>query len=233
MKSVALIFGYNDYTSQIAKNVYYKYKDIFIYKLADDAQRDDLQGYPIETFSLSEEWKNMGELYDMKKSVAFCVLEDDAENMFLTISLRSRYEELTIIALSSNKESANKLIMAGANKVIPVVQTTASIITDMLDKPIVTEILHNILYENNDLKVAQLEITDALCFEKKYPADVDWNHDYGIVVLSIIHKSGATEFIYAAKERHHHIENGDIFVVVGYSEDIENFRNILGGKKCQ
>jgi len=233
MKSAALIFGYNDYGAQIAKNVLYKYSDVTIFKQEHEEHRKGFDDYKIELFDLSDEWQGIADDYSIEESVAFCVLEDDAENIFLTISLRAQFKDLTIIALSSNKESANKLQMAGANKVIPIVQTTAAIISDMLDKPTVTEVLHNILYENSDLKVAQVEIVDSKCFNGHYPSDIEWSREHGITVLSVIHKNGNSEFIYSSKERHHHIENGDIFVVVGYTQDIEDFKKLIGGKRCQ
>lgn len=238
MKTSALIFGYNEYSGQIAKNVSYKYKDITIFKSDKDEMRTDLEDFHVESFDLSDEWVYLYENYDMKNSVAFCVLEDSAENIFLTISLRAAFEDLAIIALSNNKESANKLNMAGANKVIPLVQTTASIIKDMLDKPIVTEVLHNILYEQSDLKVAQIEIKKNSCFltengDGKYPSDVEWSKEHGILVLSVLHEDGSSEFIFSSKAKHHEIKSGDIFVVVGYETDIKEFEKLIGGDSCK
>ncbi len=234
MKKSALIFGYNDYAPQIAKNVLYKYSDISIFKFDADIKRDDLEDFTVEIFDISDEWSDLSQRYDIENSVAFCVLENDAENIFLTISLRAAFKELTIIALSKNKESANKLSMAGANKVIPLVQTTASMIADMLDKPIVTDVLHSILYEQSDLKVAQIEIKEIGPFlrengESKFPLDVEWDKDYGIIVLSISHHNGNSEFIFSSKAKHHAIEKGDMFVVVGYEKDIEAFEKLIGG----
>ncbi len=232
MKRSALIFGYNDYAVQVAKNVVHKYKDISIFKFDSEDIRADLEDFNIETFDLSDEWADFSDKYDIKNSVAFCVLEDDAKNIFLTISLRAAFEDLTIIALSKNKESANKLSMAGANKVIPLVQTTASIITDMLDKPIVTEVLHSILYEQSDLKVAQIEIKEDNCFDGRYPADIEWSREHGIIVLSVLHEDGNSEFIFSSKAKHHEIKKGDIFVVVGYETDIIEFKKLIGGDSC-
>lgn len=237
MKASALIFGYNDYTMQIAKNVSHKYKDITIFKLEDTSVKEELEDFNVETFDLSDEWSDLEESHSIKDSVAFCVLKDDAKNIFLTISLRAAFEDLTIIALSKNKESANKLTMAGANKVIPLVQTTASMITEMLDKPIVTNVLHNILYEKSDLKVAQIEIKENSCFfedngEVKYPADIEWSKKHGIIVVSVMHQDGSSEFIYSSKSKHHPIQKGDVFVVVGYQNDIQKFEKLIGGEIC-
>lgn len=233
MKTSALIFGYNDYSSHIAKNVLHKYENISVFKFEADDKRNDLDAFNIEKFDLSDEWEDLSIKHNIGKSVAFCVLEDDAQNIFLTISLRAAFEDLTIIALSKNKESANKLTMAGANKVIPLVQTTASIITEMMDKPIVTKVLHNILYEKSTLKVAQIEIKKNDCFDGKYPSEVEWSREYGIIVLSIMHEDGSNEFIYSSKSKHHVIKNGDVFVVVGYETDIENFEKLIGETECQ
>jgi len=230
MKKTALIFGYNDYTIQIVKNISDKYDEIVIFRLDEDEEILLLENYSVETFDLSDNWEHIEELYDIEKSVAFCVLEDDAENIFLTIALRSYFKELNIIALSSDKESANKLSMAGANKVIPVVQTMANMISDILDKPIVTEVLHNILYERSDLKIAEIMIDNASYFQGCFPYEVDWEGKYAIIVLSIVHENGNKEFLYSAKKKHHQIKNGDILLVVGYSKDIQLFKEKIGGK---
>lgn len=233
MKKSALIFGYNEYASEIAKNVSYKYKDITIFRLKSELKRDDLDEYNIEKFDLSDEWLDLREQYDLKESVAFCVLEDIAENIFLTISLRAEFKELTIIALAHSKENANKLTMAGANKVIPLVEATSSIISDMLNKPVVTEVLHNILYEKSNLKVAQIKVQGNDYFDGKYPADIEWSREHGVIVLSINHADGNSEFIYSSQAKHHIIEEGDVFVVVGFQYEIDEFEKLMGGKACQ
>ena len=232
-KSAALIFGHNEYSLEVAKNIGHKYKNISIFKLNSDDKLEYDKDYDFKSFDFSDDWDELEESFDISDSIAFCMLEDDAQNMFLTISLRSTFENLTIFALSRNKESAAKLTMSGANKVIPVVQTTANIMADMLKKPLITEILHNILYEKSTLKVAELKIVDSSCFEGKYPSEVEWNTKYGIIVLFIVQEDGSQEFIYSSVAKHHKISSGDVFIVVGYKKDIEDFEKIIGGEACQ
>jgi voltage-gated potassium channel len=234
MKSVAaLIFGHNEYGYEIAKNVEHVYNDITIFKIESNDTKLFNHNYNIEKFDLSEEWDELENKYDMSKSVAFCVLEDDAQNIFLTISLRATFKDLIIVALSKNKESAHKLSMAGANKVIPMVQTTSDIISDMLQKPIVTEVLHKILYEESALKIAQIKVNCNSRFDGKYPSDIEWSREHGIIVLSVIHEDMSSEFIYSSKAKHHIIKEGDIFVVVGYDSEIKEFEKYIGGEQCK
>lgn len=227
-ETTALIFGYNKFSLEIARNVGSKYKNIRVFS----SKESDLKNkdFSVTLFDLSEDWDELKHEINMEDSLAFCALEDDAENIFLTISLRANFSDLTIIAIAKGQESVNKLNMAGANKVIPIVQTTADIITNMMEKPISTKVLHSILYEKSDLKIAQIKVEKADYFKGKFPADINWSRYRGIIVLSIMHENMSSEFIYSSKARHNPIVDGDIFIVVGYDADIVEFEKLIGSR---
>ena len=229
--TTALIFGTNKYATEITNNVVNSYGDVRRFSLEKEDILDDR--YFIKHFDLSDNWEETFEDIDVKNSIAFCVLEDSAQNIFLTISLRANFEDLTIIALATNQESANKLDMAGANKVIPIVETTSDIITNMLEKPISNTILHDILYKESALKIAQIKITCDSHFKDEQLSNIDWGRYHGIIVLSVMHEDMSSEFIYSSKARHHVVQIGDILVVVGFEQDIEDFKKSIGGETCQ
>lgn len=229
-EKTVLIFGNNEYALEIKKNIVQEYEIIRIFTLEEENNCEKAKE-GVEYFDLSDNWDALYEHYDIQNSIAFCALEDDAQNIFLCISLRASFKDLKIIALSSDKESAHKMEMAGASKVIPLVQTTADIIVDMLEKPITTQVLDSILYGKGDLKVAQIKVEDNCCFDAKYPSDIEWSRDHGVLVLSIMDENMNSEFIYSSMAKHHPIKNGDTFVVVGYEEDIKNFDMLIRSKK--
>ena len=229
VKATALIFGHNKYAHEIVSNVKDKYAEVKVFSLnEEDLQNSELE---LELFFFFFEWTEVEKHIDEENSMAFCVLEDIAENIFLTISLRANFKDLTIIALASNKESANKLQMAGASKVVPLVETTSDIITNMLEKPISNKVLHSILYEESDLKIAQIKIDKNSHFQDEQLASIDWTRYNGIIVLSVMHKNMKSEFIYSSKAKRHVIQEGDILVVVGYEADIVAFENKIGSKR--
>lgn len=225
-KRTALIFGFNKYALEIESNVKVKYDNIKIYSLnkkdLDNSEKN------VEYFDLNDEWSSIEDGIDIENSIVFCSLEDSAENIFLTISLRAYFKELTIIAIASNKESANKLTMAGANKVIPLVETTADIIANVLEKPISNKVLNSILYEESALKIEQVKIVNEAYFENVPISDIDWSRYNGIIIFSVMHEDMSHEFIYASKLKHHIIKNGDMLVVVGFETDIEEFKKLIG-----
>lgn len=229
-KTTALLFGYNDYTLEIVKNISLYYENIEIFRLDENEKSVQNSKYKISRFDLSDDWDDLKSSVNLDECTAFCVLEDIAENIFLTISLRETFEELNIVALAEDKESADKLSLAGATRVIPTIQITANMIVEILEKPIITQVLHNILYEKSDLKIAQIRVDNIQKFEGIYPYDIDWGAEYNVLVLSVLREDMETEFVYSAKARHHHIKEGDVFVVVGYENNLREFEKIMGSR---
>ena len=226
----AFIFGNTKYAIEIAnsvKNVY----DIEFFVTEEDCEIDFDGEYVRNVFDLSDEWYNEEKFKDYENTIVFCALDEEAENTFLAIALRSNFEKLVLVAIATNKESVEKLKMAGVNKVIPIEQTTAEIISDIIHNPIASQVLHGILYEKSDLKLAQIEVENAEVFGGEYPADIDWSRYRGIVVLSIMHKDLTTEFIYSSKAKRKKLKNGDMIIVVGYEADIREFEKLVGSRK--
>jgi len=221
-EKTALIFGFNDYTSEIEKNISSEYESVSIFTLDKDDEN---------SFDLSDDWDDLDNRFNIENCIAFCILEDMAENIFLTISLRDTFKDLTIVALARDKESSDKLTLAGATKVLPSTQTTANVIVEMLEKPIITKVFHDILYEKSALQIAEIEIQNHKYFDNKYPSDIDWSRNHGIIVLSVLHENNTREFIYSSKAKHHMIKEGDIFVVVGYEQDIKELEKLIGKKR--
>ncbi len=228
--TTALVFGYNEYAMQIAKHLSGSYATLHIYTLDEASQLRALKsGFDASLFDFGDEWDDLVSTHDMDQTLIFCALDDDAENIFLTISLRASFEKVYIISLAKNQESANKLKMAGADKVLPVLQMTSNVIVEILEKPVVTNVLHEILYEKGDLQIAQITIGETSSLIGKRMHDIVWNEEYGVIVLAIVDLELQSTFIFTAKGYNHHIDPGDILVVVGYHEQIRSFEQQIGG----
>lgn len=225
----AIVFGFNEYAKQIALQIAPEYTSFSVF-VRNDAERmaADAAGFSAELFDLSEDWKLIEERFDTKNLMVFCALDDDAENVFLTISLRSIFEELPIIALAGDQESAAKMKSAGANKVMPMLQITANVITEMLEKPTVTEVLHDILYEQSFLKIAQIVIPEGSFLVGKHLHDIDLGEEFDVLVLAIVDHQMSATFSFTSRGHNHHIDPDDILVVVGYEDHIAALSEALG-----
>jgi Trk K+ transport system NAD-binding subunit len=229
MKS-AIIFGYNEFALEIAESLKTKYSDITLLVLQDeDGNFLQDKGFKVAKFDLLDDWSSLEKEYDLENLIIFCALEETSENIFLTISLRATFEKLLIIALSNDHESGRKLKMAGANKIIPIAQTTVNIITELLERPFVTEILNNILFAENNLKIAQWSIPKNAELIGRYIEDVDWKYKYGLIILAVIRENLDTSFIYTKKANHEPLKEGNILVLVGFKNDIESLELMYEG----
>jgi voltage-gated potassium channel len=228
MKSAA-IFGYNEYTLEIANALKSSYSDITIYVFDKELEVAKQSGFNVRTFDLSDDWSELEERYDLSTLIIFCVLQESAENIFLTISLRSVLSSVLIIALSQNQESDRKLRDAGANKTISITQTTASIISEMIERPFVARVLNDILYGKDALKIVQIEITDenSSVIGRK-PAQIPWKREFGIIVLAVMKQDLKTSFLYTKSANQEALCLGDLLTVVGMEEDIVLFENKVG-----
>lgn len=225
----AIVFGFNEYAKEIALQVAGEY-DAFAVFVMNESEKTaaEAKGFETEMFDLSEDWHSIEERFDPERLVVFCALDDDAENVFLTISLRSIFEHLLIIALAQDNESAAKLKSAGANKVMATQQITASIITEMLEKPTVRGVLHDILYENSPLKIVQLAVAEGSFLVGKHLYDIDWGSEYDVLVLAIVDHELSATFSFTSKGHNHHIDEGDLLIVVGYEDKIAALSEAMG-----
>lgn len=225
----AIVFGFNEYAKQIALQIAPEYPSFAIFVMNESERiAAKAAGFEAALFDLGEDWKIIEEKFDPSNLIVFCALDQDAENVFLTISLRSIFEELPIIALAGDHESAAKMKSAGANKVMATQQITANIITEMLEKPTVTGVLHDILYEESFLKIAQLVVPEGCFLVGKHLHEIDWGEEFDLLVLAIVDHQLSATFSFTSKGHHHHIDPDDVLVVVGYDDSIAALSQAMG-----
>ncbi|HFU74516.1 MAG TPA: TrkA family potassium uptake protein [Helicobacteraceae bacterium] len=231
MKKIdAIIFGANEYALQIVKQIQGSYNSVNLYVLEDEFEKVDKDiADSVDTFDLSDDWDDFSERFDVDHALVFCALEQDSHNIFLTISLRAEFDNLRMIALSRNSESANKLKMAGASKVIPMIQTTSNMILDILEKPVVTDMLHKVLYEEGDVKIAEVSIGDNSDLIGLKIGDIQFQERYKILVIAYVNDDFETHFIFSSDNKNHLLQASDVLVAIGYEEDINNFTQKMGG----
>jgi len=218
----AAIFGYNEYSKEIVKQIRGVYQNVGVFVIDEteflEAQND---GITVDRFDLSDDWQSIEAQFDVEGLIAFCALSDDAENVFLTISLRATFDKLFIIALAKDNESMMKMKSAGADKVMPIIQTAANVINDILTKPITMQVLHDVLYEDSPLSIMEIEVGEASPFNGKYLHDLHFKRDFDLILLAIVDQEMGTTFSFASKGHNHHIDASDILVFMGYKEKLD------------
>jgi len=227
MKPIA-VFGYNEYAKEIASNFKLSGVDVFVYVIDEASlKRASEDGHDVELVELDDNWLNIAEKFDTHELTCFCALDDDAQNVFLTISLRAEYPHLFIVALATSKDSANKLSLAGANKAIAKLETTANIIVESLEKPAVVEVMNDILYHSKELKLAQYTISESSVLSQMKLHDISLHREYNIIILAIADRELETEFTFTSTGHNHKVDPGDVLVVMGKEDDLKKFEKAI------
>lgn len=230
-KRQAIVFGYNEYASQIVRNITSEYESVRYYVLLDESLASASQeGFDVSQFDLSDDWEEIAMSNTLEDLIIFCALENIANNIFLTISLRATFETVQIIALANDQESSNKLKMAGANKVIPMVEATANVITGLLESPVSSNIVHRLLYEDSELKLAQITVAKTSEYVGHFLHEIHWHKHFGVIILAVVDNEIGTSFIFTGKGQRHKLDPGDMLIVIGYENDIKAFEHSIGGE---
>jgi voltage-gated potassium channel len=224
------VFGYGSYARSIAKNVRSTGASLKIFVVDSERyEKASRDGHDVYQIDFNTEIEKVSEVCDIDNLLAFCAMDDDAHNIFTTISLRAVYQELPIIAIGSTQETGLKLRNAGASKVIEKLQTVANIITDMIEKPVVTSLMHDLLYEESDLKIAQIYILDTSPYLGAFIDELDLQKKHNIIILGVVDKDLSMDLSFTTKGAHHKIDESDILVVIGYDKEIAAFKESIGG----
>ena len=69
--------------------------------------------------------------------------DDDGDNMYITLSAKSRRPDLTVIARASTEEAERKLRLAGADRVVTPYATAGRVMAQLMVKPQVASFLNS------------------------------------------------------------------------------------------
>ena len=218
-----VVFGYQEFAKEIVAQVHEAYRSVKVYALKEETVAHAIKdGFEAEQFDLDDNWEDFMH-YNMQETLFICALEDDAANVYLAIGLRDGLQEARLIALASTQEHASKLRLAGANKVISKLQATSELIIEVLEKPNVTHIIHDILQEETALKTVQISLEENSSLVGESLHEVSLKVESELIVLAVVDAQMQTHFVFTSKGYRHHLEVGDVLVVIGYDEAIENF----------
>ena len=108
--------------------------------------------------------------------------------MFLALGIRDLNNSINIIAKTENKEYAHRYKLAGVNQIINSYDITANRIRSILRKPITLEFIHNVVFTEEHLVFAQVEILKDSFLDHKFIKDVSIEENYNLIIIGILDK---------------------------------------------
>lgn len=154
----------------------------------------------------------------------FSLFDEDAKNVFLTLSAKSLDEELNIITITHTKDAIHKLEIAGANTILDPYQISGKKIYKLITQPEVMNIIDATVFGYHDINMDQIVITKVSPLNGKMIDDIYPHPNYNILLLGIHDQELKKKFIFITEGHNHKLDEGDILVVIGQSEEIKRYK---------
>lgn len=152
-------------------------------------------------------------------------VNSDANNVFITLTAKGLRPDIFVLARSSEEKNEEKLIKAGATRVVSPYLIGARRMAHVLKRPTVVDFLDIATMGNNlGLIMEEAEVGLSSGFIGKNLIESRLRQEFGVIIVAIKKKSGQMIFNPAPSEK---LEGGDVIVVIGQKEDLKRMRTIL------
>lgn len=161
----------------------------------------------------------------------FCLLREDSENVFLAITARAINPEVRIVAICREPEASSKLLAAGADKVVDPYAISGARAYDLIARPDVVELLEETVFGQQDLNIAEITIPQRSWVHGVRLSEVRRRMTQNILLLGVVDAEHGQDLIFSTRNIDHNLDVGDILVVIGARQQVNDFRNMIRAER--
>jgi voltage-gated potassium channel len=161
------------------------------------------------------------------RGLAAC-LPDDADNVYVVLIARGLNSNLHIVARAVEEQAEEKLIRAGANRVVAPTIIGSHRMAQALMKPAVADFMDSIAAEDLDLGFEQLEVAHGSVYVGRRLRFTNIRSDLDVVIVAMRHKGGEMIFNPSGDAI---IEAGDLLIAIGRAEALAELTAMARGTK--
>ena len=152
-------------------------------------------------------------------------VNSDANNVFITLTARGLRPDIFVLARASEEKNEEKLMKAGATRVVSPYLIGAKRMAQMLKKPTVVDFIDIATMGSHlGLIMEEAKVRANSNLIGKTLIDGHLRQDFGVIIVAIKKMSGDMIFNPMPSEK---LEAGDIIVVIGKREDLKRMSEVL------
>ena len=154
--------------------------------------------------------------------------DDDADNVYITLSARAQNEGLLIVARASTEEAAKKLQRAGANRIVQPYQTAGRTMANLLLRPQVTAFVDVMTTAaGEDLRFEEIEVTSDSGRGGKSIRELDIRQRTGALIVALRKRDGTFDTTPTPDAV---LDVGDILIAAGTEEELRALEGIFAAQ---
>lgn len=203
-------------------------EDTFIVIESDNKKVEELMDIGIAVLvrdaTLEESLREAG--VEHARGLAAC-LPDDADNVYVVLTARDLNPKLHIVARAAEEQAENKLIRAGANRVVAPTIIGGHRMAMALTKPAVGDFLDSITANQLELGFEQLEVDPVSTLVGKKLSETTIRSELDIVIVSIRRCDGTIVFNPSGDAE---IKAADMLIAIGRAEALAKLNALARGQ---
>jgi voltage-gated potassium channel len=151
--------------------------------------------------------------------------DDDGDNLYITLSVKSRRPEVIVIARGSNEEAERKLKLAGADRVVTPYTTAGRVMAQLMIRPHVTSFVHAMTTSDAPgLNWEEIEVTPECGVAGRTIGELGVFTRTGASIVAVRKRSGQLEM---RPTKDTLLEESDVIVGVGSPDEIRMLEELF------
>lgn len=161
----------------------------------------------------------------MKAKGIVTVVHSDANNVFITLTAKGLRPDIFILARSADEENQEKLVRAGANRVVCPYLMGGRRMFQVLKRPTVMDFIDTATMNTQlGLRMEEAVVSTKSSLLGKTLVESHIRQDFGVIIVAIKKPNGEMIFNPLPTEK---LEGGDVIVVIGKEEDLKRMDSVL------
>jgi len=224
---IHIICGYENIAKEVAKKLTRAHFNVIVLDKSEsrieNAKKDGLLALNYNPGSI-ESYKKLHIDISTKVKAILCLRENDIDNVYAALTIRSVNSEIYIMSLLMNNTNRKKLLNSGVNELLYDKEFVGLVAREYIGQPVAFEAIHALRSENSDIHMQEIAITERI---SNNIVTVGKLHNTGFrVVLLGIHKKSSGRFFFNPIDSTI-LETGDFLLVIGNYMFIKEFTKYL------
>ncbi len=220
-----VVAGYGRLGQRIVRDLTAAGREVVVIDRRDDrAAQLDAEGHLFVQDEAEEEDSLRAAGLERAKGLVL-VLPQDAANVFVALTAREiRGDDLFIVARTNEQTSINKLLRAGADKVISPLEIGADRIAQTILRPRVDRFMEQVLgVDALDFDLEEVVVHPESLLDGRSLVEVDFRRRFNAIVVAVLQaETGEWKF---NPDAHLPLRAGDTMIVLGSFDQIRRIRS--------
>jgi voltage-gated potassium channel len=151
--------------------------------------------------------------------------DSDVDNLYITLSGRAARPDLQIVARASTRDAAEKMALAGADRVVQPYAAAGQEMAKLMLKPQVSAFLEIVTtHAGPDLRFEEIVVSEASGQVGRTIRDLRIRRDTGAVIISIRRGDGTFD---TTPSPDYALAAGDVLIAVGTEEELRSLEELF------